>query len=53
MVPGQEHNAMATPAQVLELIRAFECHADEYASLDFKEVMLRQRSINPFFKSLG
>jgi hypothetical protein len=44
---------MPAPAKVLELIGIFERHADEYTSPDFKEVMLREPFINPFFKSLG
>jgi predicted type IV restriction endonuclease len=44
---------MPAPAKVLELIGVFERHAEEYESPDFKEVMLRQQFINPFFKSLG
>jgi hypothetical protein len=44
---------MPAPAKVLELVGIFERHVDEYASPDFKEVMLREPFINPFFKSLG
>jgi predicted type IV restriction endonuclease len=44
---------MPAPAEVLELVGIFERHADEYSSPDFKEVMLRQQFMNPFFKSLG
>jgi hypothetical protein len=44
---------MPAPAKVLEFMGVFERHADEYTSPDFKEVMLRQQFVNPFFKSLG
>jgi type I restriction-modification system DNA methylase subunit len=44
---------VATPPKVLDLIEVFDRNAADYRSADFKEAMLRQQFINPFFKCLG
>jgi hypothetical protein len=44
---------MATPVEVLELVRRFDFHREAYRSGRYNEEQLRQEFIDPFFEALG
>lgn len=42
-----------TPVEIVELVDKFERNIEAYKNPSFKEEMLKQEFINPFFKALG
>jgi predicted type IV restriction endonuclease len=44
---------MPAPPKILDLLSIFERNAEHYNSVAYKEAMLRQQFVNPFFECFG